>query len=314
MATRELSAMEPWQLRRVVVWIRSFRVRIALAMLSIVIVVGFLYSWPRRGAFAIRRAGGMVWSEEDAAWADRLGRPASLNHILWMGYLRADDSLNVVDLSTSHSLTNPLSGIQSFPNLKYLTVNGRQLDQSVDDLRGEFRSLEWVTVHSAGDRQLTRLTRFPNLSFIDLNKPIAIDLGIDSLKNLGVIQIRECANLANCLKQIGRLPHVQRLHFHLCTGFSDDDLSFLIGLHSLKFLQFDECTRIGDVGLRHLSEIEGLNTLSLPMSLGEISEEGVQTLASFRRLRSLNISKSQLRPEQIKTLTERLTGRRLMVD
>lgn len=231
-----------------------------------------------------------------------------LNLAQWLSWIRDDKEMTWADVSKSRIKCDQLVRLNQFPELTYVGLDDRQLGPGLEDLKGH-QHLHWLSVHDASDGHLAEFVRLPQLRSLELFKPKPGNLGLGSLRSLTdfkQLTVLDCEDLSGVLQQIQGLNQFETIDLERSTGFSDEDLKCLSGFTSLKHVCLMDCSSIGDIGLRHLSQLESLDSLVLTGSLAPISDDGIQSLAKLKNLTQLVFSGKHVPPDQVQTLRRSL--------
>jgi hypothetical protein len=147
------------------------------------------------------------------------------------------------------------------------------------------KSVGLKELHGLGaptDAGVASLTRFPDLSFVDLGHALNVtDAG---------------------LKQLAGLARLDRLNVHN-SRLTDDGLKALTGLTALRGLGADG-TALTDEGLAHLKAFPKLESLGVGATA--ITDRGLKTLGEVKTIRWLNVRQTKSTPDGVKALQQAL--------
>ena len=217
------------------------RWRIALAVVVLFAVVGWLVAWPaylRHSAMRdIERVGGRVVGEfHGPQWLQKLGIQFESDYAITL------EGSRVTDESLRH--------LGSMKNLEVLVI----LDANV------------------GDHGLRHIGTMKNLQQLYLHDSRITDDGLKHLSDLPALEVLSLKNAhinGEGLKHLGGLSNLLELSLD-GTMVGDDGLRHLSVLTNLESLYLDN-TQVTDRGLKHLKAMTSLYKLPLKNTLGNRS-------------------------------------------
>ena len=161
----------------------------------------------------------------------------------------------------------------------------------------------WVT-----DTDLRRLTRYPDLSVLDLSLTHITDAGLQEIKNLkGITDFN--LYFAEYVTDEGVAyikdwKRLKRLNLH-GTKASDTALEHIAGINTLEFLDVGS-TLMTDVGLERLTSLTNLRELT--MGGNELGDAGLQALRQMPTLTYLDLSGRTGNDKNVWTVSMSNTG------
>ncbi|KZC13764.1 F-box/LRR-repeat protein 14 [Dufourea novaeangliae] len=211
-----------------------------------------------------------VWRGVEAKLHLRKQAPALFASLVKRGVKR------VQVLSLRRGLGDVLKGV---PNLESLNLSGCY---NVNDL----------ALMKAFSQEYTTLTEL-NLSLCKQVSDISLSWIAKYLQNLEHLELGGCRNITNdgllCISWY--LKKLKRLDLRSCWQVCNDGIAYLAagGNFALEYLSLQDCQRVTDEALRHIST--GLTTLkSINLSFCVcIGDTGVKHLAKMPSLRELNL-------------------------
>jgi hypothetical protein len=214
------------------------------------------------------------------------GEPPSLGYLL-PAIARSTPSIETLVLP--HKLDPKcLASLARFARLRELWA-WHATDDWMDAL-GSCPTLESVTFGEDGltDRGITRLAQVPHLKSVALIKVSSVtDVGIAGLGRLQLknLVVHGCNISGEFLGSFSG-SSLETLHIEDC-GITDGAFAEAIGLEHLQEVWIRGCPRITNRTLSHLSRLTWLTRLEV--TAPEISDEGIQVLASLRSAKSIGL-------------------------
>jgi internalin A len=210
-----------------------------------------------------------------------------------MAHLRALSSLRGLELGREFSVGNAgLAVLKDFPALEYLDCDTAVTDAGLKHL-AQVRNLRWLRLRTGQiwGRGLAELSKLPRLERLCLwgekglsDRHISYLEGLTRLKSLTLWGTSETLTDAS-LASIGKLTGLEELYFiRIVTRFTDGGAAQLKNLKNLRKVGFGS-SQIGAEGLQHLAALPNLEAIKSVA----LSTESVQALASFKKLKSLEI-------------------------
>lgn len=217
-----------------------------------------------------------VWRGVEAKLHLRRANPSLFASLVKRGIKR------VQVLSLRRSLRDVMQGI---PNLESLNLSGCY---NVTD----------IGIVNAFYTESTSLTQL-NLSLCKQVTDHSLGRIAQYLKNLEVLELGGCCNVTNTgLVLIAwGLKHLKRLNLRSCWHVSDQGIGHLAGLNSdsasgnqsLEYLGLQDCQRLSDEALKHVSTgLTSLKSINLSFCVS-ITDSGLKHLAKMVSLRELNL-------------------------
>jgi len=219
-----------------------------------------------------------VWRGVEAKLHLRRANPSLFSSLVKRGIKR------VQVLSIRRSLRDVMQGI---PNLEALNLSGCY---NIGD-----QSISFAFIQEAP--HLTEL----NLSLCKQVTDNSLSRIAQNLKNLEVLELGGCCNVTNTgLVLIAwGLKKLKRLNLRSCWHISDQGIGHLAGLdlnqdseggnQSLEYLGLQDCQRLSDEALKHVSVgLTSLKSINLSFCVS-ITDSGLKHLAKMASLRELNL-------------------------
>lgn len=216
-----------------------------------------------------------VWRGIEARLHLRKQAPALFNSLMRRGIKR------VQVLSLRRGLTDVFKGI---PNLESLNLSGCY---NITD----------NGIQNALSQEYLSLTEL-NLSLCKQVTDSALNKIAENLRNLELLELGGCSNITNLgLYWIaGGLKRLKKLDLRSCWIISDQGIAHLAGLTSetlgnpaLELLGLQDCQRLSDESLRHISTgFKNLQSINLSFCIC-ITDSGLKYLAKMPSLRELNL-------------------------
>ena len=288
-------------------WVRV----ISISLLVTAISIAGLW-WPRRTMLAVWFVNGQVFCEShrkptydlmvnlgilQTVW----GTKNFSNHYALLSGTGCDRDVNVVVLQDSKVKDDWLIQLKDLPSLKYVGLHDRQLGAGIEVLN-RISTLKHLGVTAVGDRHLAELRRLPHLEQVSLWSPRTGDIGLDSLPSLPRLKsllIDGSRQTDQILKSLPEISTIEELVVQNCTGFADDDLAHLRRFPNLKYLDLVRCGPINDKGLKHLCQLNHLETLAIRKSSGRFTNEGLESLKELPHLKEIIVLQGDFTAEQI---------------
>lgn len=217
-----------------------------------------------------------VWRGVEAKLHLRRANPSLFASLVKRGIRR------VQVLSLRRSLRDVMQGI---PNLESLNLSG---------------------CYNVADVGISHAFIAEAPSLVELNLSLCKQVTDNSLsriaqylKNLEVLELGGCCNVTNTgLVLIAwGLKKLKRLNLRSCWHVSDQGIGHLAGLHqdagggnpSLEYLGLQDCQRLSDEALKHVSNgLSSLKSINLSFCVS-ITDSGLKHLAKMVSLRELNL-------------------------
>jgi formylglycine-generating enzyme required for sulfatase activity len=202
-------------------------------------------------------------------------------------------------------------------------LDRRDKQDQISQFYGEIEQLENTRKGmDDGDGYLKPLSDLRELKALDLSHTFVTNTELISLSNLTkleVLRLEDTAVTAEGLKHLSKLSNLKEIDLRQ-TGVDDDGLAYLARLSSLEQIsagdmwktpqesdkeagliqRFEGITPITDEGLRHLSTLENLRSLSLGRTM--ITGEGFSSLSNLKNLTHLHLRESRLHDEGLAAL------------
>ena len=189
-------------------------------------------------------------------------------------------------LSIRKSLKDLLSGLQSLASLNLSGLAGLS-DSTLQTMLGHHPAL-------------------PGLTSLDLSlckevTDASIEVITNQATNLETLRLGGCTGISNLSLRLvaSSLPRLTVLDLRSCWQVADSGILQLSSSSSssaqpaplqLELLNLQDCQKVSDLALRHLSTSPGLLIASLNLSFcANISDSGMKSLAKMSCLRSLNL-------------------------
>lgn len=304
-------------------WLSRLWVRIALVLLVIVCISTGIWWWPRRGVVAVVWAGGSVYCPADRPraialmnWAYPSGwtSPAFNRLTYFLGSGHTDAEITSVHLQNTNVDDRWLARLTRFPNLEGVDLDDSQLGPGLQVLRDHPR-LKGLTLNGLSDRHWEELRRCPQVDWLMVVQPQAVDVGVEHLKFLPQLKefhLQESLVTTDFLTHLPELPQIESINFFKCP-MTDDDLLHLQKLPNLKILDLCKSGPFSDQGLVHLSRLSKLETLCIRISSGQITDAGLQALKPLENLKELIVIRGDFSPTQIQLLQQTLPKARILI-
>lgn len=217
-----------------------------------------------------------VWRGVEAKLHLRRSNPSLFQSLVWRGIKR------VQVLSLKKSLREVVVGV---PALTSLNLSGIY---NVTD----------VGLSHAFVTDLPTLTEL-NLSLCKQLTDTAVGRIAQHVKNLETLRLEGCSNITNTglLLIAWGLKRLRRLDLRSCWLVSDQGIAHLSGLNpetadgnlELEYLGLQDCQRLSDEALRHMSTgLKKLKSVNLSFCVG-ICDAGLRHLARMPQLESINL-------------------------
>lgn len=202
--------------------------------------------------------------------------------------------------------------LRFFPTLRALTLLDTSVSPTGLQELSQCRTLEYLELSGAiSDQHLEHVAHIRTLRAFKVCSDEVTDEGlvrIAELPNVNTITLLGCQVSRRGLASLAGIPTLHDLELHVPSSLSDDDLKAFAGKRGLTSLMLTLHV-ITDSTLKPISDIPDLQKISL---IGRIdSAEGFRHLARLSKLRSLDVSGTQMTPEAIRLLTGCLSLREL---
>lgn len=221
-------------------------------------------------------------------------------------------------LLDSCTFSTPLTPLLSLMELSHLALSNSGLtDEDLPDV-SRLRALRWLDLSAnfgMTDAVLSVVARCSQLEYLALNKT---SIAWDHEPKVGTLSHLRALHLAGTpiqhagIVNIAALATIEKLVLPTTLEITDSDIKALCNLQNLRELVLGDCERVTNEGLSCLRGLARLEVLVLGgdavvVTLPNVTNAGLQTLASIKTLRHARLGKCPKVTEQ--TLRDVLTSR-----